>query len=375
MSRLSGLRERIEPYWTDPRKRRRAYALLAVLLAILCLFPQPHVGRAKIVPQETSSALAGLGGGGGRMQDIAAMFGGGRRAIDLYLTIGQSEDVRSDVIRELKLVGSSWKYRSADAARVRLENSVDVQSLPGGVVEIKVTTHDPGESLRLTRAYAQAIATRFKVLNGEQLTTKRKLVDGRFREATTRLAQAQTKLDSFRRANRLSATPEAELGAALTVRAGIEAQLQAKLVEQETLERFMGPENPRLLAAQAEVRELRGRLSRSVAPGSDGGGPNAGELTALNSEYMNLYRDYIFAQTVYQIYSRISEEVAVDELSGRTASTIQTIEAPHVDAGRHYNVPAVGALALLVLLALFTEIYAPATGIALWRREERAARP
>lgn len=369
------IRERIELLWTDPPKRRRCYAVLAVVFVLLALFPQPYIGRAKIVPQDTSNPLGGLGGGTGRMQDLAAMFGGGRRATDLYLTIGQSEDVRNDVIRDLKLVGSSWKYGSLRAARVRLEKTVDVDSLPGGVVELKTTTHDAAESLRLTQAYAKAIGARFKVLNSETLITKRKLVDDRFREATTRLAEAQTKLDSFRRAHRLSATPETELGAALTVRAGLEAQLQAKMVELDTVQRFLGPENPRLLVVQSEVRELRARLSQSVAPGTDGGGPNAGELTQLNSQYINLYRDYMFAQTIYQIYSRISEEVAVEELSGQTSATIQVIEAPHVDAGRHYNVPFVGALALLVLLALFTEIYAPATGIVLWRREEKAVEP
>jgi capsule polysaccharide export protein KpsE/RkpR len=169
----------------------------------------------------------------------------------------------------------------------------------------------------------------------------------------------------------VSANPEAELGAALTVRTGLEAQLQAKLVELDTFQQFMGPENPRLLAVQSEVAELRKRLAQSVDPNTGAAGPNAGELTELTSQYVNLYRDYVFAQSIYQIYSRISEEVAVQELSGRTAATVQVVEAPHLDAWRHYNVSAVAALALLILAALFTEIYAPATGIVLWRSRDR----
>jgi len=373
MSRLDRTRRRAWALLSDRRRRRNGYALLAVVLAILCLFPQPFVGRAKVVPQDPSSPLRGVIGGGGGLQDFAALFGGGRRAIDLYLTIGQSEDVRNDVIRNLRLVGSSWNYRTQRAARVRLERRVDIQSLPGGVIEIQAKTHDADESLRLTRAYSAAIAERFKRLNEEQLTTKRKLVDSRFRDAALRLAQAQATLDAFRRRNRLSAIPEAELGAALTVRTGLEAQLQAKLVELDTLQRFLGPENPRLVGVQSEVRQLRHRLARSIAPAATPGGPNAGELTALNSEYVNLYRDDVFAQSVYQIYARISEEVAVEELSGRTAATVQVIEAPHVDAWRHYNVSAVAALALLALAVLFTELYAPATGIDLWRRRETVA--
>lgn len=373
MSGVGDAWERARLWVADTRSRRIGYAILAIVLAILCFWPRPYVGRAKIVPQDPSSALGGmLGGGAGQIQDLAALFGGGRRAIDLYLTIGQSEDVRNEVIDTLKLVGPSGRYATLREARVKLERQVDVQSLPGGVIEIEAHTHDPDESLQLAKSYTTAIAGRLKLLNHQQLSTRRTLVDQRFREAATRLAEAEGRLNAFRRTNRVSANPEAELGAALTVRTGLEAQLQAKLVELDTFRRFMGPENPRLLAVQTEVAELRKRLAQSVDPNTGAAGPNAGELTELTSEYVNLYRDYVFAQSIYQIYSRISEEVAVQELSGRTAATVQVVEAPHLDAWRHYNVSAVAAFALLILTILFTEIYAPATGIVLWRSRDAA---
>jgi hypothetical protein len=131
-----------------------------------------------------------FGGGAGQIQDLAALFGGGRRAIDLYLTIGQSEDVRNEVIDTLKLVGPSGRYATLREARVKLEHQVDVQSLPGGVIEIEAHTHDPEESLQLAKSYTTAIAERLKRLNHQQLSTKRTLVDQRFREAATRLAEA-----------------------------------------------------------------------------------------------------------------------------------------------------------------------------------------
>jgi len=63
-----------------------------------------------------------------------------------------------------------------------------------------------------------------------------------------------------------------------------------------------------------------------------------------------------------------------ETLASETASDVQVIEAPRLDADRKYNVPAVALLALALLAALFTEIYAPATGIDLWlkRREDGA---
>jgi hypothetical protein len=66
--------------------------------------------------------------------------------------------------------------------------------------------------------------------------------------------------------------------------------------------------------------------------------------------------------------------VAVETLASETASDVQVIEAPRLDADRKYNISAVALLILVILAALFTEIYVPATGIdlGLKRREDGA---
>ncbi|PMY01874.1 capsule biosynthesis protein, partial [Pseudomonas sp. MPR-R2A5] len=52
----------------------------------------------------------------------------------------------------------------------------------------------------------------------------------------------------------------------------------------------------------------------------------------------------------------------------------QIIEQPRLDADRKYNISAVALLALVFGLALFTEFYAPATGIRLrWLEPEPIA--
>ena len=89
----------------------------------------------------------------------------------------------------------------------------------------------------------------------------------------------------------------------------------------------------------------------------------AGKLS--KKDLRDKYRDYRFAQALYEVYARSSEEVAVETLAAETASDVQLIEAPRLDSDRKVNVPAVALLALLIALALFTEIYAPATGIDL----------
>lgn len=358
---------------SDPRQRRRGYAVLALILLILCVFPRPYVSRAQVVPQDSeslglSSTMSALGG---QLQNFAALLGGARQPIDMYLAIGRSAEVEDTVIAKLKLAGPGG-HADVAAARRALERKVDVHTLTGGIIEIETRTHDAGQSQKLTEAYVSAISDRIVALGRERTERKRNVVMQRFKEAAGRVTKTQAALENFRLRNHL-AEPQAELGSALSLRAGLQAQLQAKQVELQTLRQFQGPDNPQLKAVQEEVANLQAQIARTATPAAGAAGPNVAGLTEVSGEYLDLYRDYLFAQALYEVYARSSEEVAVEALAGETASDVQVIEAARLDADRKYNIPAVAALALLILLALFTEIYAPATGIDL--RFGRKAEP
>ena len=349
----------------DPRRRRRAYGVLALLLALFCVVPRPYVARAKIVPQDNNSLGLGsmMNALGGQLQGFAALLGGAKQPIDMYLAISRGTEVTDDVIRRLKLVGPDG-YGSVDRARVALAHKVDIHSLTGGIVEVEVRTHDAKEAEALTRAYVRAISDRITWLGRDRVERKRNVVQARFKEAADRVVKAEAALNAFRRRNHL-AEPETQLGSALSLRAGLEAQLQAKLVELQTLRQFQGAENPQLQAVQSDIAGLRAQIARTTEPGVGAAGPNVAGLTEVSGEYLNLYRDYRFAQVLYEVYARSSEEVAVETLASETASDVQVIEAPRLDVDRKYNIPAVALLALLIVMALFTEVYAPATGIDL----------
>ena len=89
-------------------------------------------------------------------------------------------------------------------------------------------------------------------------------------------------------------------------------------------------------------------------------------LSELQSRYLNLYRDYRFAQALYEIYARASEQTAVESIVAESATYIQVIEPPNLDAARRYNLSAIALLVGVIALALFTELYVPATGLR-WR--------
>lgn len=354
---------RITDYAGDRRWRLRFYAVAALVLAVLCILPRPYEARAKIVPQDANSIGLGsmMNALGGQLQGFAALLGGARQPVDLYLAVARGDEVAAAVIRRLKL---EEEYGSPRAARLALAKRIDIHSLTGGVIEITARTHDAEEAERLTSAYVEAVTERLNALGRERVERKSRVVKARFGEAADRVAKAEAELEAFRARNNLAA-PEAQLGSELALRANLQAQLQAKLVELQTLQQFQGAENPQLQAVRSEVATLRGQIARTNAPGSGVAGPNVAGLSRVSGEYLDRYRDYRFAQALYDVYSRSSEEVAVESLAAETASDAQVIEAARLDADRKFNIPAVALLVLVVLLAFFVEVYAPATGLRL----------
>lgn len=347
----------------DPRWRLRLYALAALVLAVLCVVPQPYEARAKLVPQEPGSLGLGstMNALGGQLGGFAALLGGAKQPMDLYLAIARGREVADAVIARLGLEAA---YGSARKARLALVRKVDIHSLTGGVIEIEVRTRHADEAEALASAYVAAIIERLNTLGRDRVVRKEKVVRARFGEASARVLKAEAALAAFRRRNRLAA-PEAELGAGLSLRAGLQAQLQAKQVELQTLRQFQGDENPQLQAAQSEAAALRAQIARTASPAAGAAGPNVAGLSEVSGAYLDLYRDYRFAQALYEVYARSSEEIAVEALAAETAADAQVIEAPRLDADRKYNVSAVALLALVIALALFTEVYAPATGLRL----------
>ncbi len=348
----------------EPRRRRIGYIAIALVLAVLCVVPRPWVARAKLLPQDANSAGLGqvLNSLGGQLATFANLFSGGKPPNDLYVVIGRSMAVTDRVINSLQLVGPDRQYATVRDARIALAKEVDIHLLLGGVLEVETRTYDADTSMRITKAYVDAISDRIAALTRNTIAHKSKIVHQRFREAGERVVRAEQALDAFRRANRL-ASPEQELGSAIALRASLQAQLAAKQVELRSIEQVAGPENPQLAAVRAQVAALQGQVASTGRPTSGAGGPNVAGLGAVTSRYLDLYRDYRFAEALYEVYARATEQVEVENLSAESANYIQIIEPVNVDAERHYNVSAVALLILIILMAVFTELYAPLTGL------------
>lgn len=344
------------------RLRFMIYLVLGVTLMLLSLFPRPYMARAKVIPGDNNAAsLFSMSGAGSQLQNLASLFGD-RSATEVTLQLAKSDEVTRTVVERLKLAGPDRPYPDERSAMVALGKHVDVHSLLGGIIEFETRAFDQQWALAVTRAYVDAMSDRMGGYVRMQVSRKRRIVEDRLGSSQERLVQAQAQLDAFRKANRI-ADPSAQLGEQLTVRAGLEGQLQAKQVELATLQAVAGPENPRLSVVAGQVASLKAQIARAGAASAGQTSPNVGAISASALAYARLYRNYVFAQGVSDVYSRAAEEIAVQEIVSQDRAQLSVIDAPHVDPDRYFNTTAVALLALLVALIVFIEVYAPVTGL------------
>jgi hypothetical protein len=340
-------------WFRNPMKRRLTFAVIALILAVLCLWPQRYMARADLLPQDSSGGLSALlGQSGGGLASLGALLGN-HDSIEADLTIARSQAVLRNVIARLRLVGRPG-FGDARKAEIRLRRTVEIAALRGGILQITARDADPTFAKALVSGYVAAIQNSRTTLTLQQAAMRRAVANNRLSEASARLAGAQGALSQFQSENKLAA-PEAQLGAGVIELANLQGALQAKQVELQTVRQFATGANVRVQAVEAEIAGLEGQIAIAQTASQGASGPSLAAMALQSSRYLNLYRDEKFAEALYAVYTRFLEQVTVDELTA--SANMEVVEPPYVDPARQFNAPAAGLLALVFILAIAAEYY------------------
>lgn len=135
--------------------RRAGFALLAVLLAVLSLYPERYRATMLLAPPDRSAALGVIG-------QLGAMNGliGAEYQPERLLAIARSPQVALGVIRDLKL-----QHGDERAALRAFERKTNIRTLRGGIVEVAATDRDPALALALAAKLGAAAQARLLALS------------------------------------------------------------------------------------------------------------------------------------------------------------------------------------------------------------------
>ncbi|HEX3407256.1 MAG TPA: hypothetical protein VHS81_08470, partial [Caulobacteraceae bacterium] len=214
------------PWLRDPLRRRLTFAALAIVLAVLCFFPEHYEATAELMPQESGGGLSAVLAqqATGAILDLGALAGN-KTSIEADLAVARSEAVTDGVIANMHLTGP--KYGSLRSTQAKLQHKINIVAARGSMLLITVDDTDPEFAKSLANAAAEAIRQRLAQISIQQAADKRAVATNRLADASIRLDRAKQALTDFRQANHLPA-PEAQMGAGVSILAGLQSELKIK---------------------------------------------------------------------------------------------------------------------------------------------------
>jgi uncharacterized coiled-coil protein SlyX len=351
--------------WLD-RFRWRALILggATLTLALLAWFPERYLATSSFTPTDRDSL--GLSGTLGQLGALNSVFGN-QAAVEVALRIGNSDDVRDEVIANSKL-----KDRLATEGRTALQrylkSSVTIRSLRGGIITIEMQSRDPAVAEDIVTAYQAAIRDSLGKVARRQTAYKRQVLMQLVRDAGLELANAQSAYDEFRISNRY-VEPRASMSAISDRIPALEAAIRAKEVQLATTRQVFTDNNLTVRQMQAELAALRGQLAaaRSTTPSED---QSVGDLVSNSRRLYLLERDLEVAKSLHDGYIRYLRGTAVEDLT--SDANLRLLEPPHIDTERQVWLPALALAIAIFLLWVAIEAYRlrPATGDRIKARDD-----
>ena len=289
--------------------------LLAGLAALGIAFvvPPTFTATAVILPplQQQSAAAAALQSLGA-LAGVAGAAAGIKNPADQYVALMESTRVRDRIIDAFGLM-EVYQADFREDARKALANNVHIAAgKQDGLIRIEVDDRDPQRAAAIANRYVEELRLLLNELAVTEAQQRRRFFEEKLAEARDRLTRAQTALQaSGINEGMLRAEPRA----AAEQYASLRAQVTAAEVRLQAMRVYLTEQAPEVQRALAELAALRQQLARVEAVNAK----------AATGDYIGLYRDFKYAETLFDLFARQYELARVDE--SREGLLVQVVDS------------------------------------------------
>lgn len=330
--------------------------LLAGVAVLGITFVVPPVFTASVTfipPQQTQGGAAAALASLGSLASLAGVGGGSRSQPDLYASLLQRATITDRMVDEFKLV-ELYKAKLRVDARTKLGlNTRVIVGRRDGLITVEVDDESPERAASMANRYVEELRRVTSTLAVSEAQQRRQFFEEQLKLTNERLVSAQQALQaSGFNPGALKAEPKS----AAESYAKIKAEVTAGEVRLQSLQGSLTDTSPEVRQQQATLGALRRQLTlleRSNAP--QGG-----------SDYVTRFREFKFAEALFEVYARQFELARVDE--AREGALIQVVDKALPPERRSWPKRAQTAvvttvLSFLVLLAfvLGREFWQPAS--------------
>ena len=361
----------------------------ATVLVYLVLFLLPNTYRATtriLIPQQnltlSAQLLENLGGlpvpgktGAGGLGLAAAGFLGLKAPGDLYVSIMKGDTISDRIIQRFDLQ-KVFKARYPEDARGSLRQAVPLQAGREGIITIEVVDRDPKRAAAMANAYLDELGKLLQEMAVTEAKSRLVFMEKELSQANQNLAAAEETLRKFSEKNNV-VQMDFQARGALEYIANLRAMIDAKEVQIKVLRQQATPNNYDVLRLETELKGLRDKLQTAQSQYD----PNCigdvclktSTIPALGVEYLRLYRDLKFRESLYQLYTKMVEITRLD--LAKDVITIQVIDKakPPEKKDNRRLIPAllagIATFLLMVLIILGRGIFS-----LMQQKDERLVR-
>lgn len=304
--------------WLMPLVRRRWWLLLTPLMAgalgygASFLQRESYTAGATFLPpqQQQSSSLSAMASLGA----LSGLAGAGvlRAPGEQYASLLQTLYVRERLIQEFKLdMLYDTTYRE-DTLRELGKRVRVVVGKRDGLINLQVDDESPLRAAEIANRHIELLRELTGKLALTEAQQRRGFFEGQLKDTKNRLIHAQRSLEaSGFNAGALRAEPKASADGYARLR----AEVTAAEVRLTALRQSLADSTPEVQQQLSILGSLRRQLSGLESAVAANGGP----------DYIGLYREYKYQETLFELYSRQFELARMDE--AKDGGFIQVVDA------------------------------------------------
>ncbi len=305
------------------------------------LIPTQYTAKTVFIPPQqgqsgTAATIASLGA----LSGLAGNLGGVKTAADQYVSLLTSANVADRLIERFNL-REAYKVQTQLEARRKLEQRVKVAlGRKDGLISLEVEDTNPQRAADMANGHVAELRRLSSELTLTEAQLRRTFFEGELKRARDALSASQLRLQ----ASGFSASViKTEPRAAAESYARLKAEATAAEVRLRTLSSQLSDTAPEVQSQRAQLAALGTELRRlQQATNGEGG-----------SEYLSVYRDFKYQETLFDLLARQFELARLDE--ARESATIQVVDVatpPELKSSPRRLYFAIGGLVVAAALSI-----------------------
>ena len=342
------------------------------VLTYLCLFisPNKYTATARLLSPHQNLTLSAqllnnLGGGGTPGTDPGVLGAGGMAAgllglkspADLYVAMLGCNSVLDRIIARFNLMKLYKAKYPEDARKKLIKNAKISAGKKDAIISIGVTDIDAKRAADIANAFIEELNKLLQGLAHQEARGRLVFLEKEREQAIHNLTRAEETLRTFSEKNSVLQI-DAQTRGVIEYIARLRAEIDAKEVQVQVLRQQATSFNYDVVRLETECKGLKEKLRAAETQyensASDVCLPSS-KAPAIGLEYLRLFREAKFQESLYQLYVRLVETARMD--MARNFSVIQVLD-PGIPPEKRSNKRLLPAL-LFGTLTFFIMIFIP----------------